>query len=145
MAKAERPWIVTPHTPLQKLDDNLWEVASQVPGISAKRRMSIVRLSDGGLVFYHAIPLDEPTLAEVLAWGTPRALVIGYHSHGVDAAAFADKLKIGIYGPELNEAKMRARWPQYAGALGALPKDPASSFEMLDGTKLGDPVQIVRS
>ncbi|MFT3706294.1 MAG: hypothetical protein QM817_01380 [Archangium sp.] len=145
MAKAERPWLVTPHTPLQQLDDNLWEVSSQVPGISAKRRMSIVRLSDGALIFYHAIPLDDATLATVLALGTPRALVIGYHSHGVDAAAFADKLKIGIYGPSLNEGKMRARWPQYAGTLEALPKDAASAFEMLDGTKLGDPVQVVRS
>lgn len=145
MAKQERPWTVTPHSPLKKLESNLWVVDSQVPGTTANRRMSIVRLADGGLVFYHAIPLEPGALAEVLAWGTPRALVIGHHQHGVDAAAFSEKLNIGIYGPVQVEKQMRARWPRYAGTLEALPKDASCVVEALDGTRWGDPVQVVRS
>jgi hypothetical protein len=145
MAKPARPWIVTPHSPLQKLDDNLWTVTSPVPGVKANRRMSIVRLADGGLVFYHAIPLAEDSLAEVLAWGTPRALVIGHQAHGIDAAPFAERLKMGIYGPAPIEAKMRQRWPQLAGVVANVPKDDRCTFVELEGTKSGEPVQIVKS
>ncbi len=116
-----------------------------VPGAKSNRRMSIVRLADGGLVFYHAIPLAEEALAEVLAWGTPRALVIGHQQHGIDAAAFAEKLKIGIYGPAPIEAKLRARWPQLAGTTAAIPGDDRCTFEELEGTRSGEPVQIVKS
>ncbi len=145
MAKPNRPWTVTPHTPLQKLDDNLWAVESLVPGMKVKRRMTIVRLTDGSLVFYHAVPLDEPTLAQVLSFGKPKALVVGYANHGVDAHAFAQKLGIGIYGPAKNLPALKKRWPDLGGTLEDLPKDPSCVFEQLDGTKTGEPVQIVRS
>lgn len=145
MAKPNRPWTVTPHSPLEKLEDNLWTVESQVPGMHVKRRMSIVRLADGGLVFYHPIPLDEPSLKEVLAWGKPKALVVGYAGHGVDAHAFGEKLGIGIYGPGRNLDGLKKRWPNLAGTLDDLPKDPSCVFEQLDGTKTGEPVQIVKS
>lgn len=32
MAKSPRPWTVTPHSPIQKLEENLWVVTSNVPG-----------------------------------------------------------------------------------------------------------------
>ncbi|MFO0600815.1 MAG: hypothetical protein U0228_36230 [Myxococcaceae bacterium] len=140
-----RPWIVTPHKPLQQLESNLWCLESQVPGSPANRRMSIVRTSDGGLVFYHAVPMDEPTLEKVRSLGTPRALVIGHHQHGIDAEPFAAKLGIGIYGPDVIEARMRKRWPMLAGNISALPKDPWCRFEALDGTRWGEPVEIVTS
>jgi hypothetical protein len=68
MSKPERPWVVTPHGPLVKHEANLWTVAGRLPGAPITRRMAIARRRDGTLVFYHAIPLDDAALAEVLAW-----------------------------------------------------------------------------
>ena len=145
MAKAPRPWIVTPHSPLVKHEENLWAVESPVPGIPAMRRMTIARRKDGSLVFFHAVPLDEPSLAEVLAFGKPAALVISHAQHGIDADAFAEKLGIGIYGPKASEARMRKRFRNFRGLIDELAGDSSVSFESMDGTKSGEPVQIVRS
>jgi len=42
----------SPHEPLQQLDNNLWAVSGKVPGgPGMTRRMSIVRLRDGRLLF----------------------------------------------------------------------------------------------
>jgi hypothetical protein len=144
MPKAPRPWIVTPHDPIEKLDDNLWTVQSLVPGVPIHRRMSIVKRSDGKLVFYNAVPLEEAALAEVTAWGKPAFLVIPHNQHGIDAHAFQEKLGLEMYGPKADETKMRARW-RMAGTLEAMPSDPDVSFESLDGVKHGEPVGIVRS
>ena len=66
MAKARRSWIVTKHGPLQKLDDNLWLVRGDLPGLSKSagfsRAMHIIKLSDGRLAFHNAVPVDETAL-----------------------------------------------------------------------------------
>ena len=83
MAKPPRPWIVTPHDRIEKLDDNLWAVESAVPGVPVRRRMCIVKRTDGQLLFLNAVPLDDQSLAEVSAWGRPAFLVIRTISTGV--------------------------------------------------------------
>jgi hypothetical protein len=143
MAKPPRPWTVTPHDPIEKLDDNLWAVESPVPGLPLRRRMCIIKRSDGQLTLFNAVPLDEKSLAEVTAWGKPAFLVIPHDQHGIDAHGFKEKLGVQIYGPKACEAKMRARWD--SATLDQLPPDPSVSFESLDGAKTGEPVGIVRS
>lgn len=144
MPRPHRPWTVTPHQPIEKHDDNLWSVRSQVPGVPISRRMVIIKRSDGSLLFFHAIPLDGPALEEVRGWGKPGALVIAHDNHGMDADAFAKKLDVRIYGPARQERRVRARWEQ-SSTLEQLPPDPAISFEAMDGTRSGEPVGIVRS
>jgi hypothetical protein len=144
MSKPERPWIVTPHGPIVEHEPNLWTVEGRLPGAPIPRRMSIVRRADGTLVFFHAIPLEEAALAEVLAWGRPAELVVAHASHGLDAAPFAKRLGLEIYGPKADQVRMKARWDM-AGTLEDLPKDAGVSFESFQGTKMGDPVEIVRS
>jgi len=51
---------------------------------------------------------------------------------------------VRMYGPRADAAKMRARWDM-AGTLEDLPADPDVAFESIAGTKMGDPVEIVRS
>jgi hypothetical protein len=141
-----REWIVTPHGPIEKLEENLWVVEGTVPtpgGI--KRRMSIVRRNDGSLVFYHAIPLEERALAEILAWGHPAALVLGHHQHAIDAAPFSQRLNLKIYGPERSLAHLHRRGLDVAGPLSALAPDPSVRFEDAEGTKTGDAIGIVTS
>src|SRR3954463_2354337 len=75
MPKTPRPWIVTRHKPIQQLDDNLWSVHAELPGLSAssdfERVMHIIRLSDGRLAFHNAIPLEAEAMREVAALGKP--------------------------------------------------------------------------
>lgn len=143
MAKV-RPWIVTPHRPLQQLDDNLWIVDSTVPGAPMQRRMEIIRRSDGTLMFYQAVPVDDATLAQIKVLGTPSILIVPHDQHGMDAPAFAEKLGLKIYGPKANDAKMRAKF-NVAGSVEDIPPDPSVTLEPVAGAKTGEPVAIVRS
>lgn len=138
-----RPWTVTPHSPLEQHDDNLWSLESPVPGLPAWRRMIVARAHGGGLVFYNAVPVDEATLAQLLALGKPKALVIAHADHGVDALAFSAKLSVPIHGPQRSAAAMRAKFGEVR-PLDEL-EDPVLHFEELDGTKKGEPVMVVRS
>jgi hypothetical protein len=115
-----------------------------VPGAPFRRRMAIARRSDGALVFFHAVPLEEKVLAEVQALGKPAYLVVGHHQHAMDAQAFAGRLGLRIFGPRRVEAGLRERC-DLAGSLEDVPKDPAMSIESLPGSKLGEAVMVVKS
>jgi hypothetical protein len=135
---------VTPHSGLQQLEENLWFIDGQVPGAPMSRRMCIVKRSDGKLLFFHAIPLDDATLAQVRALGDPAYLVIAHDQHGVDADAFQKKLGLKLYGPKRNEAKLRAKF-DLDGTLEDLPKDPDVDVRSLEGSKTGETMIEVKS
>jgi hypothetical protein len=139
-----RPWIVTPHGPIEKIDDNLWALSSSVPGIKSHRRMSIVRRGDGSLLFYNAVPMDERTLEEVRAWGRPSLLVITHDQHMVDGDAFREKLGLAVYCPKESDAKVRARTP-VTGNMDDLPSDPSIGWDSAVGTRMNEPVMFVTS
>lgn len=145
MGRPARPWIVTRHDPIEKWEDNLWVVQGDVPGIPFKRRMFIIKRSDGSLLFYGtAIPLEEAALAEVTAWGRPAVLLVPHDQHMIDARPFAEKLGLRVYGPKACEAKMRAR-AEIAGMLEDLPADPAAEVIAVAGAKSGEPAVVVKS
>jgi hypothetical protein len=145
MPKPPRPWIVTRHDPIEKLEDNLWAVQGDVPGIPFRRRMFIIKRSDGALMFFGmAIPLEEALLAEVTAWGRPSILVVTHDQHMIDARAFAEKLALKVYGPKPCEVKMRAR-AEIAGMLEDVPPDPNVQITPVAGAKTGEPAVIVKS
>jgi hypothetical protein len=146
MSRPSRPWTVSSHGPLLKLEPNLWVVEGAVPvpgGI--KRRMAVVRRDDGSLLFFHAMPLDEPAMDELAAWGRPGALVLGHDQHAIDAEPFAKRLGLAIYGPGPNLDKLKARGLPIAGSLADLPADANVRFEEAEGTKTGEAVGIVTS
>jgi hypothetical protein len=145
MPKAPRPWIVTRHDPIEKVEDNLWTVQGDVPGVPIKRRMFIIKRSDGTLLFFGcAIPLEDELLAEIAAWGRPSILVVTHDQHMIDARPFAEKLKLSVYGPKECEAKLRER-ADMAGFLADVPKDAAVDIVPVAGAKTGEPAAIVRS
>jgi hypothetical protein len=136
---------VTRHDPIEKLEDNLWAVQGEVPGIPFKRRMFIIKRSDGTLMFFGAaVPLEDELLAEVAAWGRPSILVVTHDQHMIDARAFAEKLGLKVYGPKACEAKMRQR-AEIAGMLKDVPTDPNVQITPVAGAKTGEPAVIVRS
>jgi hypothetical protein len=147
MAKTSRPWTVLAHSAIEFIDDNLWGVVSAVPdfptGTGMDRRMSIVRLGDGRLVFHNAVPLDEPTLAKVAAWGKPSFLIVPIHLHTMDAHAFREKLGLTVFTSKTVADKVRAILP-VDGTLEDLPTDPALHCEQLGGTRFGEAAWVVR-
>ena len=141
-----RPWTVSPHGPIGKLEENLWVVegASPTPG-GIKRRMCVIRRADGTLVFFHAMPLEETAMQELSEWGRPEALVLGHDQHAIDAEPFAKRLGLSLFGPGPNLGKLRARGLEIAGSLSDLPADPGFRFEEVEGTKTGEAVGVVTS
>lgn len=101
--------------------------------------MSIIRLATGELLFFNAVPVDGHSLAEILAWGRPSALVVPHHNHLLDAHAFVAKLSVKLFGPEQCRSKIAAR-VDFAGPLEAAPRDDSVDIEGLPGTTLGEPV-----
>lgn len=142
--KPKRPWTVEEHSTLQKIDDNLWGIEGYVPGARIPRRMCIIKRSDGSLLFFHAIPVDEKTLNEIRMLGTPAYLVVGHDQHMMDAHAFQEKLGLKVYAPKEVEAKARAR-ATVTGTLESIPSDPSMDIMSVPGTKHGETAIVVRS
>ena len=144
MAKTPRPWIVTRHDPIQKLDDNLWTVDGDVPGLPIKRRMAIIKRADGDLMFFNAVPLEDKALEEVRSWGRPAQLVVPHHQHMIDGHAFREKLGLKLYGSAECAEDIKKR-SELAGTLDAIPADDHVKVHVTQGNKLGEPVIEVRS
>jgi len=148
MAKPPRPWTVVPHRPVEEIDENLWGVVSAVPdfpkGTGMDRRMSIVRLGDGRLVFHNAVPIDDATLAKVKAWGNPAILIVPMHLHAIDAHAFREKLGVAVYTSKTVIDKVRALVP-VEGTVEEAPLDASLRPEPLAGTRFGEAAWVVQS
>jgi hypothetical protein len=148
MAKSPRPWIVFPHEPVEQIDENLWGVNGEVPDFprhtGMQRRMCIVRLSDGRLVFYNAIPLDDAALAKVFTLGKPAILIAPVRFHAIDAKAFAKKLSLSVFTSSVSVPSLGADIPGVQ-PIEELPADPALRWETLQGTRFAEPVLVVQS
>lgn len=97
-----RPWTVHRPGPLTRRDEGLWTIDDEVPGLpGATRRMSVVRRTDGTLLFYNAIPVPDPVLDELRALGPPAQLIVPNQYHALDVAAFAHRLGLAAFAPEV--------------------------------------------
>ncbi|SRR5258706_2902379 len=144
MPKPARPWTVTRHDPISKIDDNLWAVDGDVPGLPIRRRMAIIKRSNGDLLFFNAVPLEESALEEVRAWGRPSILVVPHHQHMIDGHAFREKLGLKLYGSAQCAEEIKKRAP-LEGTLDAIAEDDSVKVHRTEGNKLGEPVLEVRS
>ena len=142
--KPQKPWTVSPHSPIKKIDDNLWTVEDIMTGSPINRRMSIVKRSDGSLLFYGAIPLTDAELDEVRAWGKPAYLVVGHDHHMVDGPAFREKLGLKVYGPASRAVQIGER-TTFDGGVEDIPADAAVSVETVPGARFNEPMVIVKS
>lgn len=145
MPSSSRPWTVLPHDPLEKLEENLWAVSGALPRGSMNRRMCIVRLGDGRLVFHNAIPLRNEAMAQVGAFGRPAILIVPNRFHRLDVRAW--KLRF----PELQvicPLEARAHVSEVVpvdGEWSALPRDPALEAVPFTGSRWGEAALVVRS
>jgi hypothetical protein len=143
-----RPWIVSRNDAIEELEENLWAVNGDVPdfprGTGMPRRMSIVRLGDGRLVFHNAVPIDDDTLARVCAFGRPSILIVPNQFHAIDAPAFREKLGVSVFTSSTVLERVHEAIPS-ARPLEELPLDPALTHLTLAGTRFGEPAFVVQS
>lgn len=145
MAKPRTEWQPLPHEPIQRLAENLWWVRAPVPGISMNRTMTIARLGDGRLVIYNGVALDEASMREIEAWGTPAFLVAPGAGHRLDAPAFKHRypgLKVLAPG---GARKAIEQVVPVDGLLQDFPSDPQVSFRSVPGIKDKEGAMLVRS
>jgi hypothetical protein len=141
-----RPWTVLPHGPLEDLQPNLKGVRGSLPHGRLGRYMSVARLTDGRLAFYNAVPLGEPDMQRLEAWGTPAILYVPNRFHRLDLHAFKQRY------PELKlfcSQGARARVEQAAPVDGTQDELPSSGevevqWIPLRGTKADEAVMQVR-
>lgn len=139
------PWRVLPNGPLEKLEDNLWEVEGSMPGSPINRRMTLVRLQDGSIVVHNAICLKEEEQLELERWGTVRYIIVPNGLHRMDAPRYAARYpgaKVLCPDPARKGAGKVVR---VDGNLSELPADPGLAVETLEGERIQEAVFIVRS
>ncbi len=109
MSKPNETWTVLPHGELQKLDDNLMTVTGQLhmPLGDFPRRMTVVRLSTGGLVIFSAISLNEAEMSKLLAFGEPQFLVVPSDRHRLDVKPWKQRFpKMRVVAPRGSREKI---------------------------------------
>ncbi|HEY4103610.1 MAG TPA: hypothetical protein VGM44_06950 [Polyangiaceae bacterium] len=145
MAKAWTEWKVLAHEPVQKLADNLWWVRGALPGMTLKRVMVVVRLSDGKLLIHNGIALDENSMAEIERFGTPAYLVVPNGAHRLDAPAYKKRYPaIKVFAPRGARAKVEEVLA-VDGTYEDFPTDDVARFEPLAGVNEHEGALIVTS
>ncbi len=145
MAKASDDWVVRPHGKIVTLAENLKWVQGSLPGMSLKRCMTVVRLSDGRLVIHNGIALDEAGRAELEAWGTPACLSVPNAGHRLDAPAYKKRYpNLHVFAPRGAAAKVAER-VRGDGTYGEFPKDDTVHFAPVDGLDDREGAMFVRS
>ena len=93
MTAPHQQWTVLPHERLAALEDNVLTVIGHIhmPAGDLPRRMTAVRLSDGRLVVFSAIALDEDGMHELEAFGAPSFLIVPNNHHRLDARIWKDR------------------------------------------------------
>jgi hypothetical protein len=93
MTKPFREWTVLPHGKLTKVDDDLLTVVGtlHMPLGDYPRRMTVVRTTDGRLVIYSAIALDEREMNALETYGVPTFLIVPGDIHRIDARVWKDR------------------------------------------------------
>jgi hypothetical protein len=145
MAKAHDGWKVLSHGEIEKLEPNLWRVVGTLPGMGLKRVMTLVRLDDGRIVVHSAIALDQASMAEIEAWGTPAVLLVPSRYHRLDAPAYLDRYpNLSVLCPKGSKSGVQ-QVVRVDGDYDDFGEDSTLKVEHLDGVAKGEGVLTVRS
>ena len=87
MAKLHDEWTVFPHGPVERIDDGILSVASEIrmPLGRFPRRMTVVALTGGRTVVFSPVCLNERAMRDVESLGTPAFMVVPNGFHRLDA------------------------------------------------------------
>lgn len=131
-------WKVLPHASIAKLEDNLWCVEGEMPGFAPSRRMTVVRLSDGRLVIYSPIALEQAAMTELEGFGSVALIVAPNGFHRLDVPAFAERYPDArVLCPAASRARV-AEVSRVDGDVTELAGDSGLSVVPLADNKLGE-------
>jgi hypothetical protein len=138
-------WTVHEHGPVEKLTENLWRVSGALPRMSLRRVMTLVRLDDGRLLIHSAISLDEPSMKQIEAWGTPAFLLVPSGYHRLDAPAYKRRYpSLRVLAPAGARGRVAAAVP-VDGTYADFPADERVCLVPLAGIGDVEGAMIVRS
>ncbi len=146
MTKAPRPWLVLPHGPFEKLEENLWTVEAELPrSPQMKRRAHFVRLSSGAIVAHPGICLDDAAMRELQAWGEIAFVIVPNRFHRLDAHAWRERFPHAKFVcPPACRASVEEA-VRIDGDLSLIPTDPSLAIHAAEGWKDAEPILQVRS
>jgi hypothetical protein len=132
------------HDRIQKLEENLWAVAGALPRGPMNRRMSIVRLADGSLLFHNAVPLDDASMREVEAFGRPAFLAVPNGFHRLDVHAWKGRYpQLTVVCPPGARERVAKAVP-VDGGWDLLPRDGTLESAPLEGSRWQEAALAVR-
>lgn len=138
-------WRVLPHSPPEKMEDNLWRVEGELEGMPLKRVMTVAKRSDGGLVIHNGIALEEDAMRELEAFGEPAFLVVPNGYHRMDAGRYKARYpKLKVVCPRGAKKKVEQAVPVDLD-YEAYPQDEAVGLRTLEGLGEAEGVMTVRS
>jgi hypothetical protein len=145
MVKFNTTWQVGPHGPLEEIDEGLFSVSGEIvmPLGRFPRRMTLVRLADGGVVIWSAVALGEAEMAKVEALGPLRYLVVPNAGHRLDAHIFKARypdLKVVAPQGARDAVEEAVAVDETEDPFG----DPAVRFVTVAGTAEAESAMIVR-
>jgi hypothetical protein len=106
--------------------------------------MSVARLADGRLAFFNGIPLREPEMQKLEAWGAPAILCVPNGFHRLDIHAFKERYpKLGVFCPKGVRGRI-AEVVAVEGTIEDLPRGQGIDWVSLRGTKPGEMAMLVR-
>jgi hypothetical protein len=147
MAKPHSEWTVLPHGKLKRLERNLLSVTGTMnmpPMGEVPRRMTIVRLSDGRLIIYSAISLDEVEMNALESYGTPSYLIVPGDIHRMDAKPWKDRYPaLKVIAPSGAREKVSEIVPVDATTVDF--SDPAVHFMTMPGTGEKEAVLMIET
>jgi hypothetical protein len=145
MARLNREWKVQPHDRPVRIGERLLTVTGSIvmPLGRFPRRMTVVRLADGGGAIYSAIPLDERSMAEFEAFARPSVLIVPHPHHRLDAAAWLARYpEMTVLAPQ--GAREAVEEAVRVDRTSAPWRDPAVDFAVAHGTGEREGVLVVR-
>ena len=145
MAKGSDGWKVLAHEPLVKIANNLLWVRGSLPGMSLKRTMVVVRLSDGQLLIHNGIALEEAGMAELERFGTPAFLIVPNGGHRLDAPAYKGRYPaLRVFAPRGSRERVQ-RVVNVDGTYEDFPNSDVARFETLHGVNEAEGALTVQS
>ncbi len=145
MAKAFAQWKVLAHGPLLTLADNLLWAQGSVPGMSLKRSMVVVRLSDGKLLIRNGIALESAQMAELERFGSPAFLIVPNGGHRLDAPAYKQRYPaLRVFTPKGSRQRVEQVIP-VDGVYEDFPHSDVLRLETLHGVGESEGALIVQS
>ena len=135
MPKSFDAWTVLPHTPIEKLEDNLWRVEGTLPNMPLKRVMAIAKLANGDLVVHNPIALDAAEMKAIDGFGRVAFLVVPNGWHRMDLKAFAGRYpEAKVLAPSGSRAQV-GEVHAVTGDLSDVAESSGVSLFDLDGTR----------